>query len=193
MGKIAGIAAIAAAVFPGSVATALAEDRIAPWQVLSVVTADWTDDGGMDRAVLYDDGTDDAALAIFVEADGHFVRRAFDPDIAWFGAMWGTMPTLEVSDAGSLLVMSGNEAIGRNRWTRTLTIAYRDNAFVVAGYTYTWFDTLDMENNGTCDVNYLTGRGELVKADKPAKSFGFAKGALPVGDWTDGSVPADCS
>ncbi len=193
MGKIAGIAAIVVAVFQGSAATALAEERILPWQVLSVVTADWTDDGGMDRAVLYDDGTDDAALAIYVGANGGFERLAFDPDIAWFGAMWGTMPWLEVSDAGSLLIKSGNEAIGRNRWSQTLTVAFRGGAFVVAGYTSTWYDTLDMENNGTCDVNYLTGKGEVAKGEAAAKPFGFAKGALRVGDWTDSNVPPGCN
>lgn len=33
-------------------------------------------------------------------------------------------------------IVSQNDAVGRDRWEKILTIAYRDHDFVVAGFTY---------------------------------------------------------
>ncbi len=193
MGKKAEIFGALAALFLCAPATAGADEQVEPWQVLSVVTTDWTDDGGMDRAVLYMDDSNDAALAIYV-GDGHrFDLRARHPDIAWFGAMWGTLPSLGLSEAGSLLVHSGNEEIGRNRWSETLTIAYRGGAFVIAGYTYRWYDTLDPENNGLCDVNFLSGRGEITRGEAAPSGFSFRKGGRTLERWSRAEIPPDCS
>ncbi len=54
-----------------------------------------------------------------------------------------------------------NESIGRDRWHQTLTVAWRGNAFVLAGYTYEWYDTLNVSENGKCDANLLNGKGEM--------------------------------
>lgn len=71
----------------------------------------------------------------------------------------GSESTLEVSPGGSLLIKQQNQGIGRHRFERTLTVAYRGEKYVVAGFTYSYWDTLDPEASGSCDYNLLNGRG----------------------------------
>jgi hypothetical protein len=90
-----------------------------------------------------------------------FDAPVIKPDLVFNGAMAGQQASLEAGRGGSLRVLSLNEGIGRNKWTQTLTIAFRKDRFVVAGLTYATYDTLDLDDpasNYTCDVNFLTGR-----------------------------------
>jgi hypothetical protein len=66
---------------------------------------------------------------------------------------------LSVNASGSLKITSENESIGRNRWSRTLTVAYRNNKYVLAGFTYQDRDTLNPRAGESCDYNLITGRG----------------------------------
>ena len=71
-------------------------------------------------------------------------------------------------------------ALGRDRWHQTLTLAYRNNTFVVAGYTYESVDTLAPDDGHSCDYNVLTGKvtkdGKTLKADARTVS---------IQDWND--------
>lgn len=138
------------------------------------------------RAVLVE--TDGAAdLYLFADMGEGWTKAAFAPAIVWRGLMAGTDPSLEVADNGSLKVMSENSSIGRDRWTQTLTIAYRGGGFVVAGYTFSYYDTLDPDAGGICDVNLLSGRGTHKDA---AFKTGFA--ARSVSAWTMDTMPPEC-
>jgi hypothetical protein len=128
------------------------------------VGADLNGDGLADRAelVMTDKGGM-ADLLIFIgRRDGSQSLYATAREYVWVGGI-GQQPELSTTARGSLQVVSMNEAIGRDRWRQTLTVAWRDGAFVLAGITYSWYDTLDLANAGTCDVNLLTGKGELTK------------------------------
>ncbi|MEN9434646.1 MAG: hypothetical protein RLZZ422_2235 [Pseudomonadota bacterium] len=142
-----------------------AEDTVKAANVIDALTADWNDDGSMDRAVLVaNPETDQADLYMYVGGDAanSFNLEVLKKELVWSGAMWGTLPSLELSGKNSLLVKSANEAIGRNRWNQTLTIAYRNSNFVLAGFTYNDYDTLEPNAKGTqCDINMLTGKGKL--------------------------------
>jgi hypothetical protein len=80
----------------------------------------------------------------------------------------------------SISVGSQNDAIGRDRWDQTLTLAYRNGAFVVAGYTYNYYDTLDTNHNGSCDYNVLTG-----KVTKDGKDSKAEPQTIKIEDWDD--------
>ena len=174
-----------------SFASTAEDHRIDPANVLSVITNDWNNDGGMDRAVLVapEDRDDDVGLYLYLSDDASPPPQLniFKPNLAWSGAMWGTIPRLALGKSGSIEVFSMNEAIGRNRWTQKLTIAYRNNAFVVAGYTYESYDTLDLNYAFSCDVNLLTGKG--LKNKKPVKSN---QPLIKLADWSNESVPSVC-
>ena len=59
-------------------------------------------------------------------------------------------------------------------------LAYRKGHFVVAGYSYSHCDTLDQNNNGSCDYNLLAGKltknGNTSKADVKT---------VNIEDWND--------
>jgi hypothetical protein len=168
-----------------------AQDKcISPKNILSVVTADWNDDGHFDRAVLtVSDKPYETELFIYLSDSSvdNMKLVVHKKDIAWRGALWGTQPSLETNKKGSLIVTSANEAVGRDRWTQKLTLTYRNKVFVVAGYTYRAYDTLNPNSGLDCDVNLLTGKG--IKNKKPFRSS--AK-AVAIVDWSDASNPKEC-
>lgn len=179
----------------GAALAAAAPQAVKPENVLSVVTADWNDDGGMDRALLVRN-EDDADLYIFLSDDSgtDLKLAAYAKAFSWAGSMWGTLPELSApAGKASLQVVSQNDAVGRDRWTQTLTLAYRNKAFVVAGYTFSSRDTLEPDAWSECDVNLLTGKG-LAKSEKApkGKAFSTATRAMPVDQWTQDTTPKGC-
>ena len=69
---------------------------------------------------------------------------------------------MRANSAGSLQVISNNEyTVSRGLFTVTMTLAYRNNALVLAGYTYADTDRHDLAYYSTCDANLLTGKGVL--------------------------------
>jgi len=139
------------------------------------------------RAVLAE--TDGGAdLYIFTDSGNGWDRTVHAAGIVWRGGMYGQEPWMEVTEHGSLRIYSENSAVGRDRWEQILTIAYRGNAFVIAGYTFSYYDTLDPDASGQCDVNLLTGKGVHNK-----KTFKTTLKALPVGEWTMDTRPPECA
>jgi hypothetical protein len=167
------------------------DKHISPKNVLSVVTADWNEDGSFDRAVLAlsESDPDETELFIYLSntLENSLRLAVYRKNIAWAGGLWGTLPSLETNKKGSLIVTSTNDSIGRNRWTQKLTIIYKNNMFVVAGYTYVAYDTLDPKYRLNCDVNLLTGRGE-----KNGKSFKSSSKVANIADWSDAFIPKEC-
>ncbi|WP_348642325.1 hypothetical protein [Rhizobium tropici] len=92
-------------------------------------------------------------------------------------ARWivGQEPSISALPNGSIAIASQNDAIGRDRWSLTLTLAYRNNDFVVAGYTYDSRDTLEPGSDHSCDYNVLAGKvtkdGRTLKAEAKTVSI----------------------
>lgn len=166
------------------------DNTVKPENILAVVTADWNEDGSFDRAILLasETETDQVDLLIYLSNSPNSMALAVSKKgIAWQGAMWGTLPTLESTDKNGLAIISANDAIGRNRWQQKLTVVYRNKAFVVGGYTYEDRDTLDLDASSTCDVNFFTGKGLKNK-----KSFKTLAKAVNLNDWSEASIPKEC-
>jgi len=156
--------------------------------VLSVVTGDWNQDKQLDAAVLMKN-KDIVELYIFLANEKNRLQQViYKPDIVWMGGMGGTVPYLKTSKkTGSLFIHSENDSIGRNRWSQTLTIAYRDKNFMIGGYSYNSYDTLDLSNNLNCDINLFTGKG--FKNKKPLK---ISAQKIKLKNWTDNDIPKEC-
>ncbi len=127
----------------------------------SAISLDIDQDGKLDLAFLTTADFDDAEyLTLWVKLFGDTDYFKFgDISLNNNGGMYGVGSQLQANDSGSLQVYSYNEAIGRSRWSSTITIAYRKNALVLAGFTYSERDTLDLSNS-TCDINLLSKKGE---------------------------------
>ncbi|WP_411035351.1 FG-GAP repeat protein [Shinella sp. BYT-45] len=181
----AGLPAVAAAAdFPA--------DRI-----IAMASGDWNKDGTPDLALVATpgaDGADDNGLYVYLakpEANRLTLALAL-PNSVWGNlTMSGQEPELTALANGSFTLTTKNEAIGRERWRETLTIAYRNFDFIVAGYTYASYDTIaeDGGENSTsdCDLNILTGKG---------KSNGQAVAGKPqfvlLRDWNNGIPRSTC-
>lgn len=180
-------------------AYAVAEEQtVFPSSVYAVALGDLDGNGIEDAAILIepnDNTYDDFGLYLYLrEADYRpLTLHTSAPNFVWGSrAMAGQMPTLTINDRGSLIVKSENIAIGRNKWEQKLTIAFRDEQFLIAGYTYSFYDGLDPENYGSCDVNLLTGKGvREMGGTKSVLSLGPQR--IPASEWGGGSQRDICS
>ncbi|NLR95727.1 hypothetical protein HGP17_02620 [Rhizobium sp. P38BS-XIX] len=175
-----------------SLATAVhAEDAIAPSRIVDAAIGDWNKDGDQDLALLVApaqgaDADTSIGVYIYLRDNQHSLLKlaASAPDKIWGRAspdgIYGQEPSISALPNGSIAITSQNEAIGRDRWHQTLTLAYRNNTFVVAGYTYESVDTLAPDDSHSCDYNVLTGKvtkdGKTLKADARTVS---------IQDWND--------
>lgn len=85
---------------------------------------------------------------------------------------FGMATELRINAAGSLQVVSYNDAIGRSRWEETVTLAFRNDTLTLAGYTYSQRDTLDLSYS-TCDVNVLSRKG-IFESNQGRATFDVA-------------------
>ncbi|MEW7006783.1 hypothetical protein [Lentilitoribacter sp. EG35] len=132
-------------------------------QVFSVATGDWNNDETPDAAMIMVTNEHQFDLLIYQSDKQQRLKlHSHMPDFVWGSdVMYGQEPSVIALKNGSINVTSQNSAIGRNRWEQNLTIAYRGGEFLVAGFSYSYYDTLDVEANGGCDLNLLTGRGTV--------------------------------
>ena len=169
-------------------ATAVPADAFPAGRIISGASGDWNKDGAPDLALLVAPDDEDEEIGIYLyvtESDRGLLKLvASAPDKVWgntrLDGFYGQDPAITALANGSIAVMSQNSTIGRNRWEKTLTIAYREGRFIVAGYTYAYRDTLDPDASGFCDYNVVTGR---LKRDETAQSV--APRTVSIEDWTD--------
>ncbi|CAN7401119.1 hypothetical protein LJR030_004146 [Rhizobium sp. LjRoot30] len=148
---------------------AFAAEPIAPERIIDAVTGDWNKDDQSDLALLVapPEGEDMIGIYIYVRDKDHPLLKlvAEAPGKIWGNSslegMFGQDPSLTALPNGSLAVHSQNSGIGRNRWEQQMTLAYRNGDFVVAGYTYNDYDTLDPDAGTNCDYNVLTGKAKV--------------------------------
>lgn len=145
-------------------ASATAQDFPAE-RIFAAAMGDWNKDGSPDLVVIAkpSDGSDDDNGVYIYLADPSEARlklKVAAPNKVWGNlTMFGQEPGITALANGSIKLTSQNSAVGRDRWEQSLTIAYRNEQFVVAGYTYSSYDTLDPNNTSQCDLNVLTGKG----------------------------------
>jgi hypothetical protein len=154
---------VASLILALSAGAALA-DPIDTDNIVAAVTGDFNKDGAQDLALLVR-GQDDMDLRFFLQdKDGMYLKQAgVALNKVWGNAqpdgMSGQEPELKALPNGSIQVITRNDEVGRDRWNQTLTLAYRNTDFIVAGFTYSYYDTLDTNSSGDCDLNVLTGKG----------------------------------
>lgn len=161
------------------------EPLITPDAIFSVATTDWNNDGIEDPVIILNINNGEQFDGLFYLSDesGRLALLHHIPDIVWGSSvMFGQEPSVTKTPYGSIIIGSQNSAIGRDRWEQKITIAYRDNQLILAGFTYSFYDTLDTENYGNCDLNLLTGKGLTNE-----KSISFRSVFMPLSSYSDQS------
>ena len=172
------------------VGTAQAEDivipRFAPDDIVDAAVGDWDRDGHQDLAILAVTGPEENHIGLFVylrDAD----REQLAPILAMPAKLWGSTlkagfggqeATIRALENGSIAVTEQNYAIGRDRGFDTVTLALRGGKFIVAGFTHSYYDTIQEREPLHCDLNLLTGKGMVN--DKP---IAFAARSLTLEEW----------
>jgi hypothetical protein len=150
---------------------------------------DIDNDGVMDRAVLVRDRADaDLDLYIFSglgEAKLDLSRR---PTFLKKGLATDRVLAFEGKDEGSLIVNTGCGGCSNDTST-TLTIVQRSGDLLVAGVTYDW-DTRN--GSGTCDINFLTGKGTLSRNMAKARPVRGRFAPIRLADWSQEKRPKAC-
>lgn len=157
LGAVSGVASGAAAQ-PADLSET--EAQILP-RVIDSLCLDMIDERlGCEQAMLLASETqpDRADLVILTDwrDDPPSVPLLVARNVAFNGSMWGMAPRLEAAENGSLRLQSEQSGIGRFPWVQTFTIAYRDERFVLAGFSYSTYDRA-AGGGMTCDINLLTG------------------------------------
>lgn len=177
-------------------------DPIDTSSIVSAVVGDFNKDGEPDLAFLVR-GEEAMDLHFLLGVEG---RGYLEPTEVVKGQVWGQAgpdslvgqePFLEKLPNGSLAVNTRNDAVGRSRWNQKLTLAYRNNALVVAGFSYSWRDTIDLANAGQCDINILTGKGFRETfpedGDPVRSSISIEAEQSPFATWSDAAAIAACN
>lgn len=145
-------------------AAAMAEDFPAE-RITAAAVGDWNRDGVQDLVVIArppEGSDDDNGVYIYLTEGGpsRLSLKVSAPNRTWGSTtVYGQEAGVAALANGSIVLTSRNSAIGRDRWEQRVTIAYRNSQFVVAGYTYSTYDTLDPNHTESCDLNVLTGKG----------------------------------
>lgn len=167
-----------------------------PARIVDAAVGDWNGDGKPDLALIAEaaDDADDDQLGIYIYLrDDHDLLRlaASAPAKIWGSTaadgIYGQEPSIKAAGKSSIAIHTQNSAIGRDRWEQTLTLAYRNNQFVVAGYTYSHYDTLDPDAGGSCDYNALSGKLQKDGKDQQAEARTIA-----IADWKDETGQSIC-
>lgn len=183
---VAGLAASAAAAHAGEI-PAFAD------RIVSASSGDVNGDGEPDLVLLLTPdeaaGEIDHGLLLFLggeEDRGQIAPQAYYPDMVWGGlpdGMVGNRPSVDIAANGSIRLFSHNDAIGRSRWSQTLTLAWRKGRLLLAGFSYESRDTLTKGGDPhECDVNLLTGKG-VREVNGEREQFSVPDHDLTVTDW----------
>lgn len=141
-------------------------------------------DSGNGRLLVYLEDASNAEKFNVLVDNGKFM---------WTGIMAGTEPSLSLNRKNSLLIQMGNDGVGRQAWTQTVTAAYRHNQLVVAGYDYTSYDKLQEYPAVECSVNLLTGQIVYQETEmnpgKPGQRIAYRNNQMRrtilLQDWSD--------
>jgi len=166
------------------------------------ISGDFTGDGIEDYAALIRvDGTEEADLVVQMSNGSGEVRAE---RLVFVGYYPGQKPSLAITPHGSLQVREENISMGINRWWMVLTLAYRDGALRMAGFTHEHYNPYTFDG-GHCDLNFLTQRGKVnswkgSSPDLQTKSIRVSSSAVPVTDWVvpaapyyNNEMPAECA
>ncbi|TIS53760.1 MAG: hypothetical protein E5W82_31715 [Mesorhizobium sp.] len=188
--------------------TAALSEPIESQKIITALTGDWNGDGAIDLAVIVEtEPGHPMDLHFFLrDREANFLKPAGivrehiygewnDYDRPSYGAS-DTEPELTALPNGSIKLYLPAMPIGSERTDTTLTIAYRNGAFIVAGFAYDYYDYLEDNVASDCDYNVLTGKGKSSKKQPDGttthKTVSVEGQVVPFAEWSPGTGFSAC-
>jgi len=134
-----------------------------PGDLIAALSGDWNGDGLPDAATLTQNDSDAADLTIYLGDAVYGLKPALTlTRVVFSGQGGGQTPSLAALSPSAFSLHQEQIGFGRTPWASTFSIAWRDGQFTVSGYSYQYYDRIDPESQGACDVNLLTGGYEIT-------------------------------
>jgi hypothetical protein len=131
---------------------------------------------------------DDARIGLSIDRPG--LGRVVSRNIAYHGS--SEPISLSVSRAGSLLLKT-DVYVSSYPWEQTLTIAYRQGAYRVIGWTYSAYAKQEDVEPMLCDINLSTGQANIKRGNRPTRSFRVSPARIDIRNWSaDRNLPPQC-
>lgn len=174
-----------------------AQDQSSP-SILFEIKFDIDGDGRMDRAALVENAAGGSTDLYLYMPVGEGSAPAHKPSLIKEVITEGQPKGIESDSPGTLTVTSCSGCGAMKSWAETLTIVYRDGAFMVARYARDWdWNSHQADGSvatiiGSCDIDFLSGKG-IASTDLDDGAPVDAKFApVKLADWSYDNRPAVC-
>ena len=177
-------------------------------KIITAVTGDFNGDGAVDLAMVVEtEPGHPMDVHFFLMDKEHNYLKPVEIVHEQIDAEWNgydrpgyensdTEPELTMLPNGSIKFYLPAPPIGSERTNQTLTIAYRDGAFIVAGFAYDSQDYQQENVASACDYNVLTGKGTSSKTQPDGstkhKTVSGQGQIVAFKDWNPGDAFSAC-
>ena len=177
-------------------------------KIITAIAGDWNGDGATDLAMIVETEPDDAMdMHFFLRDKEHNFLKAAGIVHGQIYGEWndhdqphyegfGTEPELSALPNGSIKLYMPGMLGGGERTNTTMILAWRNDAFVVAGFAYDYRDYMKDNVASDCDYNLLTGKGKSSKMQPDGtrvhRIVSVAGKVVPFAVWDSGASFTDC-
>ena len=188
--------------------TAALAEPIETQKIITAVTGDFNGDGAVDLAMVVETQPGNPMdIHFFLRDKEHNYLKPVEIVHEQILGEWNgyDRPGYENSDTEPELTMLPNGSIkfylpampiGGQRTNMTLTIAWRNDAFIVAGVAYDYFQFQTDKIASSCDYDVLTGKGTSVKTQddgsKVENTVSVEGRVVPFAEWDAGIALSAC-
>ena len=177
-------------------------------KIITAATGDWNGDGAIDLAMIVETEPGSAMdMHFFLRDKEHnFLKPAGIVQEQIYGEWNGydrpgyeasyVEPELTALPNGSIKLSIPGIPMNGARTDQTLTIAWRNDAFIVAGFAYDYHDYMKDNVASDCDYNLLTGKGKSSKMQPDGtrlhRTVAVEGKVVPFATWDSGASVTDC-
>ncbi|PWJ94754.1 hypothetical protein C8D77_1011440 [Mesorhizobium loti] len=177
-------------------------------KIITAVTGDFNGDGAVDLAMVVEtEPGHPMDVHFFLRDKEHNYLKPVEIVHGQILGEWNnydhpgnensdTEPELTMLPNGSIKFYLPAMEIGSERTDMTLTIAWRNGAFIVAGFAYDHYDYMEENAESACEYNVLTGKGTSSEKQPDGstkhKTVSVEGQTIAFKDWTPGTTFTAC-
>ncbi len=188
--------------------TATLAEPIETRKIITAVTGDFNGDGAVDLAMVVEtEPGHPMDVHFFLRDKEHNYLKPVEIVHEQIQGEWNgyeragyensdTEPELTMLPNGSIKFYLPAMEIGSERTDMTLTIAWRNDAFIVAGFAYDHYDYLKENAESACAYNVLTGKGTSSEKQPDGstkhRNVSVEGQTIAFKDWNPGTTFSAC-